>query len=168
VQGYRGKFVSGVETIVPSGGAPFTPLQPEDGVLDRRVGITAVWYPQPIGIEVEWNVGDGPSLSEDFTAIEKGSLNGGYAQVSYLYEGGIGRWMPFARWQYFDGARKFADNAPRVHVEELDIGLEFAKWAELELSMMYTRTFERTRSSLFPYETTKDANRVGFQVQWNY
>jgi hypothetical protein len=168
VQGYRGKFVSGVEAIVPSEGAPFTPDQPVDGVLDRRVGITAVWYPQPLGVEVEWNVGDGPSLSEDFTTIEKGSLNGGYAQVSYLYRNGIGRWMPFARWHYFDGARKFADNAPRVHVEELDIGLEFARWAELELSMMYTRTFERTRSGLFPYEATQDANRVGFQVQWNY
>lgn len=168
VQGYRGKFVSGVETIVPSEGEPFTPIQPVDGVLDRRVGITAVWYPQPLGVEVEWNVGDGPSLSEDFTTIEKGSLNGGSAQVSYLYRNGIGRWMPFARWHYFDGARKFADNAPRVRVKELDIGLEFARWAELELSMMYTRTFERTRSTLFPYESTKDANRVGFQVQWNY
>ncbi len=76
--------------------------------------------------------------------------------------------MPFARWHYFDGGRKFGTNAPREHVNELDIGLEFARCAELELTMMYTRTFERTRSSLFPYESEKDANRVGFQVQWNY
>ncbi len=50
----------------------------------------------------------------------------------------------------------------------MDFGLELARWTELELTMIYTRTFERTRTSLFPYSTTRDANRVGFQVQWNY
>lgn len=167
-QAYRGKFVSEVEAIAPPDAVPFTPLQPADGVLDQRVGLTAVWYPQPLGVEVEWNVGDGPSLSDDFTTIENRSLNGGYAQVTYRLQNDAGRWMPFARWHYFDGGRKFGTNAPRSHVNEMDIGLEFARWTELELTMMYTRTFERTRSNLFPYATTRDANRVGFQVQWNY
>jgi hypothetical protein len=168
VQAYRGKFVSPVRAISPPGSAPFTPEAPADGVVDQRVGVTAMWYPQPFGVDVEWNVGDGPSLSDDFTTIEKRSLNGGYAQVSYREQNAIGTWMPFARWNYFDGGRKFGANAPRSRVNELDIGLEFARWAELELTLMYTRTFERTRSSLFPYTATKNANRVGFQVQWNY
>ena len=47
-------------------------------------------------------------------------------------------------------------------------GLTEGRWTELELTMIYTRTFERTRTSLFPYSSTRDANRVGFQVQWNY
>lgn len=167
-QAYRGKFVSELETIAPPDGVPFTPVQPADGVLDQRVGITAVWYPQPLGVEVEWNIGEGPSLSDDFAVIEKRSLNGGYAQVSYLQQNAAGRWMPFARWHHFEGGRKFGTNAPRSRVHELDIGLEFARWADLELTMMYTRTFERTRGNLFPYAATKNANRVGFQAQWNY
>jgi hypothetical protein len=55
-----------------------------------------------------------------------------------------------------------------MRVNEMDLGLEFARWAELEFTMVYTRTFERTRTSLFPYTATKNANRIGFQAQWNY
>jgi hypothetical protein len=55
-----------------------------------------------------------------------------------------------------------------MRLNELDLGFEFAKWAELEATLMYTRTFERTRTSLFPYATTKKANRLGFQIQWNH
>lgn len=167
-QAYRGKFVSPGGVVAPPGSAPFIPEAPDGGVVDQRVGVTAVWYPQPLGVEVEWNVGEGPSLSDDYARIDKRSLSGGYAQVSYREQNALGTWMPFARWNYFDGGRKFARNAPRMQVNELDIGLEFARWAEVELTMMYSRTFERTRTSLFPYEATKDANRLGFQVQWNY
>ena len=53
-------------------------------------------------------------------------------------------------------------------MNELDFGVEFAHWAELEFTGVYTRTFRRTRTSTFPFEPTTDANRVGFQVQWNY
>jgi hypothetical protein len=53
-------------------------------------------------------------------------------------------------------------------VNEIDVGLEFAKWAEVELSGMYTHTFRRTRTGSFPYTSTLDANRVGVQLQWNY
>ena len=46
--------------------------------------------------------------------------------------------------------------------------MEFAKWAEVEITGMFTHTFRRTRSSAFPFGLTRDANRVGLQVQWNY
>jgi hypothetical protein len=49
-------------------------------------------------------------------------------------------------------------------VNELDFGLEFAKWAEVELTGMFTHTFTRTRTSTFPYGLTRDANRFGLQV----
>ena len=81
---------------------------------------------------------------------------------------GGGSLFPFVRWHYYDGGRKFARNAPPMTVNEMDLGLEFARWAELEFTMVYTRTFERTRTSLFPYTVAKNANRVGFQAQWNY
>ena len=76
--------------------------------------------------------------------------------------------FPFVRWQYYDGGRKFARNAPHSNVNEMDFGLEFARWSELELTLVYSHTFERTRTSVFPYGSAKGANRVGFQAQWNY
>jgi len=166
-QAYHGKFVTSTQAI-STGGATFTPSSPADGVTDERVALTAVWYPQPIGVEAEWNVGRGPELSEDYRSISRNSLSGGYVQVNYRKATGTASLFPFVRWQYYDGARKFARNAPREHINEVDFGLELAKWTELELTMTYTRTFERTRTSLFPYASSRDANRLGFQVQWNY
>lgn len=167
VQAYHGTFVPSTQAIVGQG-TSLTPSRPADGVTDQRIGVTAVWYPQPLGIEAEWNVGRGPELSDDLTRIERRGLNGGYVQASYRRADGGRSLFPFARWQYYDGGRKFARNAPHMKVNELDLGLEFARWAELEVTLLYTRTFERTRTSTFPFGSTKGTNRLGFQAQWNY
>jgi hypothetical protein len=167
VQGYYGRFVPQTQAFNPGTGV-ITPSRPGEGVVDERVALTAVWYPQPFGVEAEWNVGRGPELSDDLTRVESRPLTGGYVQVNYRTARGPSSLFPFARWHYYDGGRKFARNAPPMKVNELDIGLEFARWAELELTFVYTRTFERTRTSLFPYASATNANRIGFQAQWNY
>lgn len=167
VQGYRGRFVVPTQAI-SSGGVTFTPVQPASGALDERVAVTAVVYPQPFGVETEWTVGRGPQLSSDLRTIGVRRLFGGYVQVNYHFQQGSTRWQPFARWQYYDGARKFARNAPADEVNEIDLGVELARWAEVEIVGMYTRTLRRTRTSSYPFGQTRDANRVGLQVQWNY
>jgi hypothetical protein len=43
----------------------------------------------------------------------------------------------------FDGARKFAANAPKTNVDEIAVGFEYIPYPELELTLMYcpgTRT----------------------------
>jgi hypothetical protein len=167
VQGYHGRFVSPVQAIA-TGGVTVTPTQRADGVLDQRVAATAVWYPQPFGVEVEWTAGRGPTLSADNRAIDVDSLHGGYVQFNYRRRNALGTWFPFGRWNYFDGARKFARNAPRTNVNELDFGVEFARWAEVEVTGAYTRTLVRTRTGSFPYGRSENGDRVGLQVQWNY
>jgi phosphate-selective porin O/P len=166
-QGYYGRFVTQTQAIDPGTGS-ITPARPDDGVVDERLALTAVWYPQPFGFETEWNFGRGPELSDDLTQVESRPLQGGYVQFDYRHANAGSSIFPFVRWQYYDGGRKFARNAPPMKVNEMDIGLEFARWAELEFTMIYTRTFERTRTSLFPYDVSRGANRVGFQAQWNY
>ncbi|MGE0813724.1 MAG: porin [Vicinamibacterales bacterium] len=167
LQAYRGRFVAPTQAVT-SGGATFTPAQPGSGVLDQRVGVTAVLFPQPFGIEAEWNVGKGPQIADDLRSITSQLLHGGYVQFSYRANNAFGTWLPFTRWQYYDGARKFARNAPADHVNEMDVGLEFAKWAEVEITGLFTHTFRRTRTSAFPFAETRGANRIGLQVQWNY
>jgi hypothetical protein len=166
-QAYHGTFVTATQAITANG-ATITPTSDADGLLDQRVGVTAVWYPQPLGVEAEWNVGRGPELSDDLLSIQERSLQGGYVQVNYRRANSFGTWFPFVRWNYYDGGRKFARNAPHMKVNEVDFGLELGKWTELELAMIYTRTFERTRTSVFPYTEAKGINRLGVQVQWNY
>lgn len=167
VAAYRGRFVVPTQSLTASG-ATFTPTQDADGVVDERVAVTAVVYPQPFGLEAEWNFGRGPQLSNDLRRIETKALQGGYVQLNYHAKNGTGTWFPFTRWQYYDGARKFARNAPDDFVNEIDFGVEFAKWTEVEITGMFTHTFQRTRTSTFPFARTRDANRIGVQVQWNY
>ena len=82
VQGYIGRFVTTTQAIT-SGGETFTPTQPESGVADQRLAVTAIAYPQPLGVEAEWNFGEGPELSEDLRSIGAKSLHGGYVQANY-------------------------------------------------------------------------------------
>jgi len=125
-------------------------------------------YPQPFGIEAEWNWGRGPELASNYASVEVESLQGGYVQFNYLLDTSKGNVFPFVRWHYFDGARKFARNAPWDEVNELDLGFEWSPWPELELSVMYTHTFDRTNTATAPYDKVEGEDRVGFQVQWNY
>ena len=139
-----------------------------DATINNRVGISAIWYPQPLGFEAEWNVGRGPQLSDDFTSIDDATLHGGYLMANYRAKTDWGEFFPFVRWQYYEGGRKFGKNSPGEEVNELDIGFEFSPWAEVELSVMYTHSFKRTNTKDFPYNTVEDADRFGFQLQWNY
>ena len=133
VQGYHGRFVTPTQAVTVDGGT-FTPSERVDGLTDERMAVTAVWYPQPFGIETEWTFGRGPSLSPDSHTIEVDGLHGGYVQFGYLSKAKSATWFPFLRWHYYDGARKFARNAPHLEVNDLDLGLEFARWAEVEVT----------------------------------
>lgn len=167
VQGYHGRFVSATQALVV-GNRTVTPIVDPNGVTDARAAATFVWYPQPLGVEAEWSAGRGPTLSQDLTTVAADGLQGGHLQVSYRTRNAAGSWLPFTRWSYYDGSRKFARNAPRVKVNEIDFGMEFARWAEVEVTGVYTFTLDRTRTSAYPYVQTQDAHRLGVQVQWNY
>lgn len=171
VQAYTGRFVVDTEAV-PNPRNPATNIRPTvrgDGVADERVGFTAVWYPQPLGFEAEWNVGRGPTLSDDFSRIEADSLHGGYFQLNYKQDiSGWGSLIPYTRWQYYEGSRKFARNAPNADVNELEFGVEWAPWKELEIAISYTHTFHRDNTRTAPYRDAAGSDRVGIQVQWNY
>lgn len=169
-QAYTGRFVVGTETVNDPSNAAATvrPAARADGIADERVGVSAIWYPQPFGFEAEWIVGRGPQLSSDFRRVESDFLQGGYVQLNYRQESSLGTWFPFVRYQRYDGGRKFATNAPDSIVEELDLGMEWSPWKELEVSVSYTHTFHRTNTRTAPYADALGSDRIGIQVQWNY
>lgn len=165
VAGYHGRFVSTTSAI---GTPAFTPVAAAGGVVDRRAGLTAVWYPQPFGFEAEWMMGEGPELNINRRTITSEFLHGGYVQLNYRKATSYGVFFPFTRWNFYDGGRKFGGNAPASKVNELDLGLEWSPWPEVEVTLVYTRSYERTNTRTFPYNNTEDANRVGMQVQVNF
>jgi outer membrane receptor for ferrienterochelin and colicin len=76
--------------------------------------------------------------------------------------------IPFVRWQRYNGGRKFARNAPHARVHDVETGVEFAPWSEVEFTLVYTYAIERTRTSAWPFLPSTGASRLGLQVQWNY
>lgn len=165
VMATAGQFVP---TVGPIGTPAATPVVDSNGVADYRVGISAILYPQPFGLETEWNVGQGPELNRATNTITSESLFGGYVQANYRLKTSMGEFFPFARWNYYNGGRKFATNAPGETVNEIDLGLEWSPWKEIELALMYTHTIQRTNTSAFPYPEIENADRIALQVQWNY
>jgi hypothetical protein len=164
IQGYVGRFVPRVE---PIGDPPMDPRFFESGVVDQRLAVSAVYYPQPIGFETEWTVGEGPELVDD-ARIESKFLWGGYAQLYYQHLFRWGVLFPFVRWQYFDGGRKYARNAPHADLDEWDFGVEWQILPELEFTIDYAFAPTRTNTSEYPYLDIEDGSRLGLQVQWNY
>lgn len=168
LQAYTGRFVVDTVAVTGPSGATIRPTARTDGIADERVAATLVWYPKPIGFEAEWSIGRGPELSSNFSRIESGFLQGGYVQAHYLMPVGKGSLFPFVRWQMYEGGRKFARNAPSARVNEIDLGIEWSPWKEIEVAVAYTHTFHRTNTSIAPYADAEGSDRIGMQVQWNY
>ncbi len=139
------------------------------GIQDSRVALTGVIYPQPFGVQAEWNWGVSPGLNATQTAITSQKVNGGYVLVNYKYEDkefGLGTFFPFVQYQYFNGFSKYEVNAPQNRVNEWDIGLEYQPLPEVEISAVYNKA-DRTNITSAPYRQFQ-ADTIRWQLQWNY
>jgi hypothetical protein len=178
---YAGRFKVGTAatTVTGLGGVSLTTLENNinandrrdlsDGFVDRRAAVTFIMYPQPWGIEAEWTTGQGPQLNDARTAITTQHLTGGYVMVNYRHKyGEQSELIPYVRWNYFDGARKFATNAPKMVVNELDLGFEWQWRKEVELQLQYTLSDERSNTSTTRPEVISASRRVALQLQFNY
>lgn len=156
--GYSGRFMPNT-----TGTTTFA----RGGVRDERVGVHAILYPQPFGIEAEWNWGRGPELDPVTNSIKSQSLRGGYVQASYRHVfPDQSELIPFVRVQTYDGGRKFANNAPRMSTDELGLGVRYIPYPELELSLMYN-TGTRTNTTTAPFPDVH-YSYLGLQAQINF
>lgn len=140
IQGYTGRFV--LPNVTPGVNVASENFE----FTDQRAAITAVWYPQPFGIQAEYNIGRGPEFVPETNSIENKSLNGGYATLSYFIDTPtFGRVIPFTRYHNYKGGKKHELDARKHRVSELEIGFEWQPIKNLEFVAMYTfsdRTFE--------------------------
>jgi hypothetical protein len=150
IQGYHGRYTPvTIEGYRKTAGAPtVTPdIDPEgrNGFKDERVGVSFMMYPQPFGLQAEWNWGKTPGLDINQGAkgtIEEKSLNGGYVQAMYKIDNfkfldTNGTLIPFIKWQYFDGYNKAESNAAQNNVNDWEIGAEWQIAPEVELVAYY-------------------------------
>ncbi|KEO73336.1 porin [Anditalea andensis] len=136
IQGYTGDFVINR--------TPQTDLDQTE-FREYRYGASFILYPQPFGLQAEYNMGRGPEFNPETMNVEDAPLEGGYVMASYYLKKGKDLFIPFTRYQYYKGGKKHELDATRHRVKELEIGVEWQPNRNFELVAMYTmsdRTFE--------------------------
>jgi hypothetical protein len=165
VAAYAGQFNV---TLANREGVTYSLRDGQNNLLDARAQVTLVVYPQPFGFQAEYNVGVGPSLGggDESTVVASRFLHGGYAQVMYKLDDVLGRSLiPFVRGTLYDGGKKHEANAPRYHVRDVELGVEWQFSKAVELTLLYAIS-NRTSSS-FPYN--QEQGHLGrAQLQVNY
>jgi len=179
VQAYTGRYVVLSSPIpplgVPPAARPAGTLENggNKGIRDERIAATFVYYPQPWGLQAEWNWGRGPGLNDAQTVVEERALNGGYVQTMYKYDHPCyGTFFPYFRYQYYKGGYKPERNAPFSHINEFDFGLEWEMNKQMELTAEYVIA-QRTNTTALNEPPTNpyglyDGHILRFQFQFNY
>jgi hypothetical protein len=142
IQGYTGDIVVAGANIRPLGqGDAITPLGTggNRGIREQRLAASFVWYPQPFGIQSEWNVGQAPGLNDAQTAIQVRSLEGGYIMAMYKIDtpkNGI--FIPYTRYQHYRGSYPSVPNSPFGTNDKCDVGVEWQIRREMEIVVEYS------------------------------
>jgi phosphate-selective porin len=174
---------SGVPVAGSNGSIHARPSIDDDdrnGFKDERIAVSFRMYPQPWGLEGEWNWGTTPGLDMAENKVKNKSLHGGYIQASYfandvvLFNTNIGNVIPFVKYQYYDGYNKAEVNAPQNTVNDWEIGAEWQIAPEVELVAQYhimKRTNMTTAGGFNNLEgsyRTFDAQALRLQLQYNF
>ncbi len=160
VQAYTGKYV--LHQVSAE-----TNADPNTSYLDQRAAATFILYPKPFGIQAEYNVGKGPEYNTATNTIDVQNLHGGYATLSYYVKAGNQLFIPFTRYQYYDGGKKHERDARSYNVRELELGVEWQPGRNFELVTMYTFSSRRYEDALNP-DNLQTGSLLRLQAQINF
>lgn len=162
IQAYTGKFV------IPEGqSSAGVSIDADREYLDQRIAASFVLYPQPFGIQAEYNVGKGPQFDKTRGAITTQNLTGGYVTLSYLQRIGGQIIVPFSQIQYYEGGKKHEQDARSYKVNELELGVEWQPVKQFELVAMYTLSSRRFEDFQLP-DNFQEGNLLRLQAQLNF
>jgi hypothetical protein len=146
--------------VRPTGVAP-------QSFADNRLGVHAILYPRPFGLQAEWNWGEGPEFDDITKRIEVKPLSGGYIQAMYwIKKSPIGQIIPYARWQTYRGGFKAGINAPRLETDEVELGVEFTPIKPIEFTLAFSRMQRREADERRSGQA--EGNVLRAQLQWSY
>ena len=140
IQMYSGNYVLASEQL--SKGVKY---KNDLSFIDRRIAASVTWYPKPLGIQAEYNIGQSPEYNSLTDSIKLNKLKGGYVQAFYKANVKSQVFIPFVKYHYYKGGKKAELDARSYTVKELEIGVEWQIIPQLELVIMYTisdRRFE--------------------------
>lgn len=162
IQAYTGKYVVTAEQTTPG-----VKVNADRNYADDRVAATFVLYPQPFGIQAEYNIGRGPAYNKQTNSIDVKNLDGGYVTLSYLTHFKNQIFIPFTRGHYYNGGKKHELDARMYNVRELEIGIEWQPVKQFELVAQYTISSRRFEDSAKP-NNMQTGNLLRLQAQLNF
>lgn len=162
LQAYTGKYVIPKANL--SAGVKY---KSDLNYLDQRIAGTFVLYPKPFGIQAEYNIGKGPEYNKLTDSIEVQSLNGGYITATYLKKFNSQTLIPFVRYQYYNGGKKFEKDARSYTVNDLEVGAEWQVNKNFELVMNYTIS-KRRYEDFSKKNNLQSGNLLRIQAQVNF
>ncbi|TDO19304.1 porin [Pedobacter duraquae] len=162
IQGYTGAY-----NVTESQTSKGVKVKADRNYLDQRVAASFILYPQPFGIQAEYNVGKGPTYNKATDSIEVKNLNGGYVTLSYLTKIKKQVLIPFARAHYYNGGKKHELDARAYDVKELEIGLEWQPVKQFELVCQYTMSSRRFEDHELQ-DNLQKGNLLRLQAQVNF
>ncbi|MEN9722453.1 MAG: hypothetical protein RJB38_439 [Pseudomonadota bacterium] len=134
---------------------------------DARAALSAIWYPQPFGLEAEWTSGVGPAYDPAVNALTNKNLSGGYVTAMWRHSRDGITTTPFVRYQKYDGGKKHEQDARYYEVRDWELGVEWQPVPAFELTAEYVISDRLTRDAS---KTNNDqsGNLVRLQAQFNY
>lgn len=163
IQAYKGKYVLPTDLRSSS-----TKAANNFEFKEERAAASFVLYPQPVGIQAEFNVGKGPRYNPARDSIETRNLSGGY--VTAYYKAILKNKMvllPFSRAQVYKGGKKHELDARAYDVKEVETGLEWQLNKYLEITSSYVfseRRFEDSKAK----SNLQKGRFLRIQVQLNF
>jgi hypothetical protein len=145
----------------------------DNGIWEKRLATTFVWYPMNLGFQTEWGVGEAPGLNDEQTEVITRPVYGGYTMLMYAWETeSHGVVLPYTRWAHYQGGYSTQKNAPYGDNTELASGIEWSTFKELEFSLEYALV-DRVNTTAINKEgqlsyLNFDGSVVRLQCQFNY
>lgn len=162
IQAYTGRWAFGSElsTGVTTKDKLYT--------MDQRVAASFVLYPKPFGVQAEYNLGKGPRYDKISNSVEVSNLEGGYVTLNYKFDLPKHQFLyPFAKFQYYDGGKKFEKDARSYIVRDYEIGIEWQPFKAFELVAEWViadRTFEDSALK----NNRQQGSLLRLQAQFNF
>ena len=133
----------------------------------KRYGPTFVIYPQPFGIQAEYNWGRGPEYDPQTNTIIDAPLDGGYVLANYMVKTNSKVFIPFVRYHYYDGGKKHELDARSYTVSESEFGFEWQMNKNFELVAHYTISDRRYEDGKLK-NNHQTGNLLRIQAQVNF
>ncbi len=163
LQAYNGKYV--VNSVSANRNVKFEPGKPEFN--DQRIASSIVWYPQPFGIQAEFNIGTGPQYNPKNNTIEQRQLQGGYVQLMYQLKKNENVLFPFIKYHWYEGGKKHELDARNYKVNDLEIGFEWQVNRSFEFVADYTISSRRYEDAILTSNFQK-GSLLRLQAQFSF